>query len=385
MKFFPQASHAASIALLATLSSHANSEEPSAFDNLWSHATLYQDEQNPYLQEFKLRGRYQGQYWDVDADQGSQSNWEDRRSRIGFDAKLFEKQIEVRLDFQSNDGFDEFYDGLVDAYIRWKPTDWLKITAGKQQPYIAQYDWLNSNVAQPTFERSQIFGQLGINRATGLAVEGTAADLTWRSGVYSNDTPNSTGGSGAFGDGEFGDFNCGVSFTLGAGYELKSLLAIEKAEVWLDWLHSDRQDDDTVLGKYDDVVSSTFMVKQGPAALVIEGFYARGGDGTNSDVFGFYIEPTYDILPKTLQLVGRYSHANSEGPLGVQGQARYERTVAVNKGLGESYNAFYIGAQYFIYGDKLKLMAGAEWAWLDHRGGDSFDGVTLLSGVRFSF
>jgi hypothetical protein len=385
MKFTPRSVLPVAFALLATLASRADGEKTAIFDKLWSHATLYKDEQNPYLQEFKLRGRYQGQYWDVDADHGSQSNWEDRRSRFGFDAKLFEKQIEIRLDFQSNDGFNEFYDGLVDAYIRWKPTDWLSITAGKQQPYIAEHDWLVSNTAMPTFERSQIFGQLGINRATGLAVEGKASDFTLRSGVYSNDTPNSTGGSGAFGDGELGDLNGGVSFTLGGGYDLKDTLDFDKAEVWLDWLHSDRQDDDSVLGKYDDVISSTFWVKEGPAALVIEGFFACGGDGTNSDVFGFYIEPTYDILPKTLQLVGRYSFANSEGPLGVQGQARYERKVAINKGLGDSYHSLYAGAQYFIYGDKLKLMAGAEWAWLDHSGGYSYDGVTLLSGIRFSF
>lgn len=385
MKFTPRHHRAASIVLLATLASPANGEKTNAFDKLWSHATLYQDDLNPYLQEFKLRGRYQGQYWDVDADQGSRSDWEDRRSRFGFDAKLFERQIEVRLDFQSNDGFGEFYDGLVDAYVRWKPTDRLNITAGKQQPYIAQYDWLNSNTAMPTFERSQIFGQLGINRATGLAVEGEAASLTWRTAVYSNDTPNSTGGSAAFGDGEFGDFNGGVSFTLGAGYDFKDPLGLDKAEVWLDWLHSDRQDDDTVLGKYDDVISSTFWVKQGPAALVIEGFFASGGSGTNTDVYGFYIQPTYDILPKTLQLVGRYSYANSDGPLGVQGQARYERKVASNQALGDSYHSLYAGAQYFIYGEKLKLMAGAEWAWLHHENGNSYDGVTLFSGVRFYF
>ncbi|MGL5016584.1 MAG: porin, partial [Luteolibacter sp.] len=229
MKFTPRHHRAASIVLLATLASPASGEKTTAFDKLWSHATLYQDDLNPYLQEFKLRGRYQGQYWDVDADQGSRSDWEDRRSRFGFDAKLFDRQIEVRLDFQSNDGFDEFYDGLVDAYVRWKPTDWLNITAGKQQPYIAQYDWLNYNIAQPTFERSQIFSQLGINRATGLAVEGEAANITWRTAVYSNDTPNSTGGSGAFGDGEFGDFNGGVSFTLGAGYDFKDSLGLDKA------------------------------------------------------------------------------------------------------------------------------------------------------------
>ena len=109
------------------------------FDQLWSHATLYKDARNPILQEFKLRGRYHGQYWDVDDSTGSQSDWEDRRSRLGFDAKLFEKKLEIRADFQSNDGFNDIYDGLVDAYLRWKPVSWLSITAGKTKPLIGQY------------------------------------------------------------------------------------------------------------------------------------------------------------------------------------------------------------------------------------------------------
>lgn len=354
-------------------------------EQLWSHATLYKDEQNPILEEFKLRGRYQGQYWDVDADQGSKSGWEDRRSRFGFDAKLFEKKVDVRLDFQSNDHFDDFYDGLVDAYIRWKPQSWLSITAGKTKPFIAQNDWLESTNAQPTFERSQIFNQLAINRATALTVEGTTGAWSWRTGIYSNDTPNSTSGTGSFGDGEFGDLNGGFSYTLGAGYDFKSLLGTDKADFKLDLLHSEREAGDLEMGKYDDIISASFAVKEGPATVVIEAFSATGGDGNNSDAFGFYIQPTYDVIPNTFQLVTRYSYANSQGPLGLSAQTRYEKQVASNKGLGDLYQSIYAGAQFFIYGDKLKLMAGAEWAWLNNQDGDSYDGVTLLTGVRFSF
>lgn len=382
----------AALALLAALPMHAGAQdgstefvEPNTFDKIWGYATLYKDDLNPILQEFKLRGRYHGQYWDVDADQGSQSDWEDRRSRFGFDAKLFEKEVEVRADFQSNNGFEDFYDGLVDAYIRWKPKSWISITAGKTKPLIGQYDWLESTNTQPTFERSQIFNQLGINRASALTVEGTKDAFSWRAGIYSNDTPSTTGGSGAFGDGEFGDFDGGISYTLGAGYDFKHLINLEKADFKLDWLHSDREAGDLVLGKYDDIISSTFWVKEGYAAVVLEGYYASGGDGTNSDVFGFFIQPTYDVIPKKLQLVGRYSYANSDGPLGVVGQSRYERTVATNKGRGDAYHSIYGGAQYFIHGDKLKLLAGAEWARVENDAADSYDGVTLLTGLRLSF
>ena len=37
--------------------------EPTTFDQVWGYATLYKDDLNPILQEFKLRGRYHGQYW----------------------------------------------------------------------------------------------------------------------------------------------------------------------------------------------------------------------------------------------------------------------------------------------------------------------------------
>lgn len=380
------------LALLAAFPMHAcatggttDSAETSSFDRIWDLATLYKNESNPILEEFKLRGRYQGQYWNVDDDNGSQSNWEDRRSRFGFDAKLFEQAVEIRADFQSNDGFADFYDGLVDAYICWKPKSWLSITAGKTKPLIGQYDWLESTTTQGTFERSQIFTQLGIGRATALTVEGTAEAWSWRAGVYSNDTPSTTGGTGAFGDGEFGDFNGGVSYSIGAGYDFKHFSNLGKADLRFDWLHSNREAGDLVLGRYDDILAMTFQVREGAAAVVFETYYASGGDGANSDVFGFFIQPTYDLIPEKLQWVGRYSFAHSEGPLGVVGKFRYEREVAANAGLGDTYHSIYGGVQYFIHGDNLKLLAGAEWARIENDAGASFDGFTVLTGIRISF
>lgn len=373
------------LAALAAFQLRASANVASPFDSIWDLAKIYSNDSNPILEEFKLRGRYQGQYWHTDDSHGDSDGWEDRRSRIGFDAKLFDKKLEARLDFQSNDSFDDFYDGLVDAYLRWKPTPWVSITAGKTKPLIGQYDFLESTNTQPTFERSQIFNQLGINRGTALTIEGKTDDWIWRAGIYSNDTPSNTGGTGAFGDGEFGDFNGGVSYSLGVGYDFKRLLGTDSADFHLDWLHSDREPGDLVLGIYDDILSTTFRVKQGAATVVLESYFATGGDGRNSDVFGFYLQPTYDLVPGKLQLVGRYSYANSSGPDGVVGQTRYESTVAGNGNRGDAYHSLYGGAQYFIYGDKLKLLAGAEWARLEHAGGDSYNGFTLLTGLRFSF
>ncbi|MEZ0387872.1 MAG: porin, partial [Verrucomicrobium sp.] len=136
-------------------------KEESIYDKIWSLATLYKNKDNPIIQEFKLRGRYQGQYHWVDSDQGNEDSWEDRRSRFGIDVKLF-NQFDLRVDAQSSDGFDPFYNGLVDAYIKWRPSKEFNLTLGRQKPQIGYYDFLQSTNYQPTFERSEIFNQLRV-------------------------------------------------------------------------------------------------------------------------------------------------------------------------------------------------------------------------------
>jgi hypothetical protein len=382
------------LAILAALSAIANagqgpdfmqppagggSTDSSAFDQLWDLATIYKDDSNPILQELKLRGRYHGQYHFLDSDQGNEDAWEDRRSRLGFDAKLFGKQVELRADFQSNDGFEDPYDRIVDAYIRWKPSPDLAITAGKTKPLVGYHDWLPSTNCQATFERSQIFNQLGVDRATGLTVEWKTGAFTWQTGVYSNDM-----------DREFGQFGGDMSYGAGVGYDAKETIGWKRADFRLDWLHSGHDADDGVMLNYDDILSATFWGQEGPWSLVVEGFLGSGQTAGAGDVFGFYIQPTYQIIPEKLQLVGRYSFATGDGDESVVGQRRYERAapdlIPLGTAKGDRYHALYLGAQYFIHGDKLKLMAGAEYAKLD--GGstaDDFDGLTWLTGIRFSF
>ena len=349
-------------------------KEPSAFDQLWSLATLYKNDANPVIEEFKLRGRYQGQYHWLDSDEGNDSDSENRRSRFGFDAKLFNKQIELRLDAQSTAKFDPFYDRLVDAYLKWKPSPDFTLTLGKQKPLIGYYDWLEPTITQPTFERSQIFNQLRVDRATGAAVEGKAGKFSWQAGVYSNEV-----------DREFGQFNGSYSVGAGIGYDFKEALGLAKSYWRLDWLHSEHDAADTVLNRYDDLLSTTLWLQDGRWSLVTEAFLATGESPT---AFGLYVQPTYDFLPRKLQLVGRLSFAIGDGPDSLTAQTRYEKAAPglTGQGKGESYQSAYLGLQYFFHGDKLKFMTGAEYAHLNGGGnGGDYSGLTALAGFRFSF
>ena len=349
-------------------------KESAGFESLWRLATLYKNDANPFIQEFKLRGRYQGQYHWLDSEQGDSHDWEDRRSRFGFDARFFDKKFELRLDAQSTDGFDPFYGGLVDAYLKWKPAPSFSLTVGKQKPRLGYYDWLQSTNTQPTFERSQVFNQLRVDRATGAVGEGTIGRFTYEFGAYSNDA-----------DREFGQFDGGASFGGGVGWNFKETLGVERADLRVHWLHSDHDEEDTVLNRYDDLFSATFWIEQRRAGFVAEAF---AGTGTGADVVGFHLQPTYDLVPDRLQLVGRYSFAHGDGADSVTAQGRYERTAPAltGGGRGETYHAGYLGLQFFLHGDNLKLMTGVEYARL-HGGGNGgdFDGWTVFSGVRVSF
>lgn len=360
--------------------SSPSAEEKKALDAWWQAATLYKNPENPILQEFKLRGRYQGQYHDVDASQGSDGDWEDRRSRIGFDAKLFSSRLEVRADFQSNDGFLDGYDGLVDAYLRWKATDTLSISAGRMKPFVGWYDWLQSSNDQPTFERSQIFNQLAVDRATGIALEGAHGKLSWQFGLYSNAVdPDRNSLSDAF-----GNFNGSWSVAGGIGYDITSWTPWDSSAIHLHWLHSGRDPEDGVLNRYQDIVSLTWQAADGPWTLVAEGFLATGGNGADGDVIGGFVQGTWDIIPGRLQGVGRISAANGDGPNSLRGQRRYETTVSPVR--GDHYHSIYLGAQYFIHGHKLKLMGGVEYAAMGGGAANrEYDGFTWLSGVRFAF
>jgi phosphate-selective porin OprO and OprP len=344
--------------------------EPSIFDEIWSLATLYKNDSNPFIQEFKLRGRYQGQYHWLNSDQGEDDGWEDRRSRFGFDAKLFDKKIEVRIDAQSTDGFEPFYGGLVDAYIKWKPTEDFVLTLGRQKVQIGAFDFLQPSTHYGTFERSQIFNQLRVDRATGAVAEGKIGSFTYQAGLYSNDI-----------DFEFGQFNGGVAYGAGIGYDLKQALDLEKADLRFDYLHSEIETGSSTLNRYEHVFSGTLWLKDGRWSLATEAF---AGTGNTADVFGFIVQPTYDIILKKLQLVGRYTYSTGDGADSVIAQPRYER--AVGAVAGDKYQAGYVGFQYFIYGDKLKLLGGVEYAKLDGGGnGGDYDGWTALTGIRFFF
>ena len=346
--------------------------EPSLYDKIWGLGTIYKNEANPYIQEIKLKLRYQGQYHWLDSKQGDDDGWEDRRFRLGLGIRFLE-DFELAGDFSSRDEFDPFYDKLTELYIRWKPSEAFNLTIGKAKPQFS-WDQIRQDEALQTFERFQLHNQSNVDRVPGVVVTGKFSNWTYEAGIYSNQV-----------DKEFGQFDGGWSSTIGFGYDFKKVLGVKKADWRLDWLHSEIEDNDTLQNRWSEGINTGIVLQSGRLGLTAETFVFSGH---SDDAWGFFIQPTFDVIENKLQLVARYSFSDGDGADSILAQRRYEREAPdlTGGGKGDQYQAAYLGFQYFFYGDKLKILGGAEYAHLngDGNGGD-FDGWTALTGIRFSF
>lgn len=336
------------------------------FDRIWKLSTLYSNDSNKFIQELKLQGRYHGQYHWSDNNNLYSNDWEDRRIRLGMSAQLFNKKIEVKVDAQGSDTFDPLYKELADAYIKWTPLSSLSIVMGRQKVKFAGYEFQQSSNTYPAFERTQLFNQLRLDRATGLSIEFTQNNLSVQSAIYSNDV-----------DKEFGQFGGSVAAGMGISYDLSESLQFKKANLRFDYLYSDIISGSTTLNRYEHLSSLGLWVENNRWSFATEFFHGRN---KAIDIFGFMLLPTYDLIQDTLQAVSRYSFSWGNRINSILPQSRYESVAGAQA--GEQYQSAYLGLQYFIYGDKFKILGGTEYAELV---GGSYQGWTALLGTRLHF
>ena len=127
--------------------------------------------------------------------------------------------------------------------------------------------------------------------------------------------------------------------------------------------------------------------QEGPWSNVIQGIYGSGYDDVG-DVWGISLMPARFIHEDKVQLVARYQYANSRDSDGLRWQKRYEREVAtpLTGERGDRYHAGYLGLNWYLYGNKLKIMSGVEYSHMSggSTGGD-FSGWTWFNGIRVYF
>jgi phosphate-selective porin OprO/OprP len=345
-------------------------ESESIFDKIWGFATLYEGD-GPVIQELSLIGRYHGQWYDADADeQGSADGYQTRRSRLGVAVEFFNKfSLEWQFNVDLDGDEDRFFEEVEDAVLEWDAVDGLgfEFALGKQKP-TAGREYNTSSKRIKTIERSLISNQVMPEKLWGLSGAKEMGDLELDLGIYAGDLD---------GDWGFTEFDGGIVANIALTYN----------DVRLSYLYDDGDENNTGTEGYDNIVSLSYVNygKKGYEGFgfFAEGIYAEGND--RGDAYGITIMPSY-MITSNLEAILRYHYAGSDGDSGIRAQSRYDRRVDnLSSQRGDAYQGVYGGINYYIYGDKLKLMGGVEYGSLDQDNGDSLDVLTFIGGVRLYF
>ena len=347
------------------------------YNRIWAAPVLYENPDHPGIQSFSLIGRYHGQYWSVNADQGDAADWENRRKIVGFSSKWFQYfTLQAQMFLKTNGG--SLYGGLYEGFIKWSPPDKdFSISVGRLDYLFTGYERSKSSKKINTIERGLLVNQVMPAEVVGAHLSGKQGRFSYHAGWFSRSIEQ-----------EFDDFDSGSAAVVGAGYD--TALFYEKGRLHLDYLHNPGKNEGNAFRPYRHVVSLWHQGESGRLGMGVDLTLADPLE-TDGHVFGLTIEPTWMLSNELfgnsdpLQLAVRYQYATSNEDNGLSLQRRYEQKVTA--GEGNRYQAIYAGLNYFLYGNKLKLMAGGEYAHMkdDAEDGGKYRGWTWFGAVRLYF
>ncbi len=347
-----------------TVNGAAETNPATLAQSLENLGRVYENKQNPVLQELWLLGRYQGQQHWSDSNTGRyEESWENRGFRLGAQARLFNK-LTLHAQMLSGPDMEPFYGGFTELWAQWSFHEALNLTVG-QQKHRFTYDRTASSRYQNYIERAMLTNMFGLDYTPAVTLGGKLGRLSYYTGVFSNATGTNIGRA-------FTDLNSGFSLLGSLTYDLGHALHTDSAFVNVSYLYSQADASATHLNRFEHGVSAALILTEGPVSLITE--VTSGLGGRRGDAHGINFQPSF-FLTDTLQIVGRYQLATSDQPAGLTAQRRYERNVGLTP--GNLYQAAYAGVNYFIAGHRLKLMTGVEYATLSGR-----DSWMAIAAVR---
>jgi phosphate-selective porin OprO/OprP len=375
-----------SLCLAAVTRAEEAASSPDAFKSLFDAVVLYKDSSNPYLQKLAFTGRAQVDYALIDGEGSAVAgvnendlDYEDlntRRLRAGFKATLFQDfTAHIEADFDPDE--DPFYQRITDAYIGWDHSDAFGIKVGKQGMAFT-LDGSTSSKELLTIDRNNLSNNLWFTNEyiPGVTVGGQVGKWSYNAGVFSQGEE----------DGEFGNFDGGTSWLATVGYDFSAMMGADEATLALDYVFNEETPSDPTLftnRSFQNIVSLNFRYEKDAFGFRSD---LAAGDGflSQSDIWGLTLMPYYNLTDK-LQAVFRYSFIESDDENGVR-FARYESEPLLGT-KGDQYQEAYLGLNYYIYGNKLKVQSGLQYVSMQDGADDGgeFDGFAWTTGFRLSW
>jgi phosphate-selective porin OprO/OprP len=359
----------------------------SIYDKIWDSSTLYKADSG-FLTELALQGRLHiqdAQGWSNQGNFGSRDrpqsvrwgDWEVRRLRLGAKAKLFDGNAKLDGHIDVNPNFNQFYGRIYEVFFEYTLSNALTIGFGKKKAFFSLEHSISSKEII-TLERALLTNALFTGQYTGIWASGKVGNLLWDTGLYAGDDER-----------EFTTFNGGAIFQAGLAYDLAEATGFDRASINFDYQKATA---DTTVNNgnlagapvpylFESAMSLNSTWEKGRWAFYTDTL-AGHGRGTQGDVFGVVLMPSVYVATG-LQLVSRYQYAAGQDN-GLRLASRYDRLApyTTNGGRGDVYHAFYVGANYYIYGNKLKLMTGLEYSTMS---GCNYAGWTWSGGLRMFF
>lgn len=343
------------------------------FEKLWSLPVLIDNPEARIIQEFRITGLYQVQYGAVSAREGSWDGGELRRARLGLRMRFLDDFV-GRLSFKRNGETANFdRQNLEDGWISWRRNDRFGVKLGQQKPLWSE-EWSTSSSVMLTVERSLLINQLAPPHSIGVYLSGEEERRAWGLGGFGG-TATSTSFDD---DGFFLLANYGIDSGDGLGF-------LTEARWRVDYLYNGGSPQLAGTG-YRHAVSTSVTGIRDPFDVTGHVLYSRG-QGDSGDTFGLILQPSVTLIENRLDFVARYQFAHGSGDSLVL-QSRYEQKVdGLEDGVGETYHAWYAGLNYYLYGNRLKLITGVEYSRMNDKAGDGgdFNGWTFFGGLRLFF
>jgi len=332
-------------------------------DQLENLGHIYSDESNPLVQDFWLLGRYHGQQHWTDANNGRyQEGWENRRLRMCFQGRFFNK-LTIHAQMVSGADIEPFYGGFTELWAQCSFSEALNLTIG-QQKHRFTHDRNVSSRYLNYLERSMLTNMFALDYTPAVTLSGKIGALSYYTGLFSNASARSMGNS-------FTQYNSGWSYIASVTCDFGTKLGTNAAALNMGYLYGDLDPQATNMNRFVNGISTAFILSDGPFSLVTEATSGLGG--VLGSVHGINIQPGVFLTDK-LQFVARYQYAAADDEGGLRAQRRYERNVGLNN--GDHYQAGYLGLNYHIARHRLKLMSGIEYTKLDNR--DCWTGSVAL-------
>jgi phosphate-selective porin OprO/OprP len=367
---------AAALLVLTSLPSSAQSsteqKQPSTYDRIWTRLTnWYDDKENPVVQRVLFTGRFHHDLAMVEADQGDWRESNIRRVRFGTRVTMFRDFLahaEVEVNPQER---EPFYLRMTDAYIAWQKNPKSVVMVGKQSIPFTQ-EGATSSRELVTIDRSNLANNIWFTQEymPGVSVSGRVAPWNYRAGVYSSGSMNR----------EFGRFD-GSFFTMAVlGYDFAKQLGVREAVLTGNYLYQRPDALNTFTKRFEHIGSLNLRLERPRWGFRTDLSKTTGYLGQRN-VLGVMAMPYVNATSK-LQFVGRYTFLKSDGNNGLS-LATYENRV-VTRGNGDRYSEGYVGANYLLYGHRLKLQTGVQFADMRDRANDggAYSGTAWTTGLR---